>query len=292
MKKFLGIILSMVIMFGNVPVFAGDENIHMKQENCYQTKEQQFYVTTRVSEIIRELKLKERNTYTQVVMVDDWIHDNIKYDTEKVKEHIGSRRTAYSALANGYTVCVGFSQLGMEFCKQLGIPCEYVGCVTRDTNIGHEMLIVEINSLWYYWDITARDKYLLGGEKINKEYKIDVIKSYYDNSEKTVAQKDFVESYTPVYCLTKKDLAESLAFQHMLEDGKKLVDRSITNPALEVIYVSKILYGKTYCFYAYKYTEKGRIKYNLFKENENDKTKLSYVTKVYTYNPVNTIIID
>lgn len=275
----------MVMVFSLVPTFASNENVYMNTEKCYQNAAQQEYVSERVTEIIEELRLKDRNTYTQINMIDKWIHENIEYDHEKADQFVNFRRTAYSGLKNGYTVCVGFSQLGMEFCRQLGIPCEYVYCkYDNNERTTHVMLIVEIETpdgknQWYYWDITSKGKTLFGEEYANVFFDmIAKTTSYYNNTKNKVAKNSYEEDYDVVYSLTGVEMTKNSILEYILKQYCKGCYFSGMH------HFSFNKYGFDISYYIHE-EEDGYYKteYRIY-QGENV-SNVEYVTSVYIYNP-------
>lgn len=174
---------------GLMPVYtSSNEYIYMTTGKCYQTKEEQEYVTKRVSEIIDELNINGKNRVNQLYKINEWMKNNIEYDHEKVDLDINDRRTAYSALINGFTVCTGYSQLAKEFCRQLDIPCDYVeGSIPLGGK--HETVIVQMeNDLWYYWDPTD-DIFLVGED--NKFMNTVNVTNHYDISKNEISKDDY-----------------------------------------------------------------------------------------------------
>lgn len=228
MKKFISFVLSIVMVVGmTTPVFASDETIYMNVENCYQSEKQREYVSERVTEIIKELRLDERNTFSAIWLINNQMKENIEYDHEHLRDFNGSRRTAYCALKNGYTVCVGYSQLTMEFCKQLDIPCEYVHLWFKNTyDIYHiiNMVYMEDTGKWYYWDPTY-GIVLIGSEYAEVIYRgIKTKTSYYDNTEKEVAEDDYSYEVVPVRTVTEEEYMTGKAIIDKYENYSETID--------------------------------------------------------------------
>lgn len=189
-KKIACFILMLILITSTLAsTFASNESIYAKVNNCFQTKNQREYVTKKVAEIIEEFNLKSDDAPLAIFFFDGWIGENIKYDDEHFMDFVGSRRTAYSALTEGYTVCVGFAQLVMEFCRQLDIPCEYVHLWDKsETEFSHiiNMVYIEETESWYYWDATS-GTVLIGSQYAENIYRdIEKQTCYYNNSDKKV----------------------------------------------------------------------------------------------------------
>lgn len=220
MKKFISLVLSVLIIFGLIPVYAVNEEAYMRTELCYQTKEEQAYVSGTVSAIINELNLKNKNTYTRITLVNEWISKNLQYDFAGYLSGVNENRTAYKGLFYGRTVCSGYSQLAMEFCRQLGINAEYVKCLYYgdDNKEAHGLLLVEVEvdngeTKWYYWDPTSGHE-LCGSEYLKlKRYEPLYKTEYYDISNLNISEKDYKDENEIVFDMTYKEAMLGKAFK-------------------------------------------------------------------------------
>lgn len=173
-----------------------------KSAKCEMTREERKAVEEKVSEIITELDLRDmKYRIQQIAYIQDWLNGNVSYDTG----YQYSNRTAYSGLIDGSTVCTGYCEIGLEFCKQLNIPCEVFYCEYKDEDIGlvtHVALVVQMeNELWYYWDITSinpLDEALLIGTTDSKRHFGNIVKDspgYTDISKYQIDEQNYFGRY-------------------------------------------------------------------------------------------------
>lgn len=210
MKKIFSFMMALMIASGMLNVYAQtDEAAYMRAENCYQTQEQREYVAEAVAEIIDELGIEAKDRYNQITAINKWLKKNVEYDHQEWDKDIASRRTAYSALTDGITVCSGYIQLGREFCLQLDIPSDYVRVM--DGNDAHGILMVQMeDGEYYYWDPT-NDRCLIGAETLGMKALTST--NYYNNRNNTVSNKSYIEKYSPKLQLTQKEYDENEAIK-------------------------------------------------------------------------------
>lgn len=212
MKKILSFMMALMIVSSVFNVYAQtDETAYMRAENCYQSEEQRAFVSDKVSEIIDELGIETKDRYNQITAINEWLKKNVTYDHQEWKKNITSRRTAYSALTDGVTVCSGYIQLGREFCQQLDIPSDYVRVM--DGNDAHGVLMVQMeDGKYYYWDPT-NDRCLIGAETLGMKALTST--SYYNNGKNKVSDKSYVDQYNPKLQLTQKECEENEAIKNL-----------------------------------------------------------------------------
>ncbi len=123
----------------------------------------------KVAEILDELDVYDKDEYTQIKAVYDYLMDNAEYvKNYKEKEEEGTNliyHSSYSALIMGETVCQGYATALYRLLRELGISCR----VIAGTSTGgyHAWNIVRIGSYYYLVDATwddqsvKKDKYFL-----------------------------------------------------------------------------------------------------------------------------------
>ncbi len=124
------------------------------------TPSQENYITNRVNSILSSLSLGGKTEIQKILIINDWICDNVDYVPTSIydpsredvtTESAKAKRiyhTAYPALSEGYTVCQGYAALFYRMCKQSGLKVRYV------TSTDHAWNIVKYGSAWYNIDTT------------------------------------------------------------------------------------------------------------------------------------------
>lgn len=158
----------------SVSVFAQTSFDDFEYYQLYEISDtEEAMVDTEIDRLIDELKIRNSDRYTQVKTVNDWLYNNIEYD----KEILDSNRSAYAALFNKKTVCVGFTSTFYKFMEKLNIPCDLVKCQVVPSAEWHSIAMVEMDDgYWYYVDPTfgtsKSSVFLCGTKTANTYYKI------------------------------------------------------------------------------------------------------------------------
>lgn len=120
------------------------------------TLKQENTVEAFVNSFISELKAKKLTRLELIRAVHDKICNITEYD--KASEESGYSvdsdvNTAYSAIANGKTLCEGYSALFYRICRELGIPVRIVESQTHAWNIVKPV----VGKYYYNIDVTWDD---------------------------------------------------------------------------------------------------------------------------------------
>ena len=110
---------------------------------------QESYVSKRVSEILNSLDLNNKNDYSKLFSIYDWIVRNVSYADSLTGDEVF---TAYGALADKKAVCQGFVQLFYRMTMEAGISCRIIGGTADGVN--HVWVIAGINGRYYLLDPT------------------------------------------------------------------------------------------------------------------------------------------
>ena len=117
--------------------------------------------TAKVQEILDELNVYDKDEYTQVKAVYDWLLDNAEYvdmDKYNAAAETGDNviyHSAYSSLIMGETVCQGYATAIYRLLRELGISCRVV---SGDAGGAHAWNMVRIGSYYYLIDATWDDQ--------------------------------------------------------------------------------------------------------------------------------------
>lgn len=166
------------------------------------TYKQEQAVNYEVKKILDEMNVYDKDDYTKVKAVHDFITENINYDYS-LKKH-----TAYDALITKKVVCNGYAALTYKMMKELGVN---IRCITGNKNTDyHAWNIVKINNKWYNidntWDAvlsenaTVSYNYFLKNNKEfsehyrDKQFKTSSFNNSHPMSETSYKNKDYYEN--------------------------------------------------------------------------------------------------
>ena len=128
----------------------------------FTTPEQAEEENVKVQEILDELDVYDKDEYTQVKAVYDWLINNAEYVNSNIYNSAQAQgknviyHSAYSALIMGETVCQGYATAFYRLMRELGISCRIVsGTVTGGL---HAWNMVRIGSYYYLVDATWDDQ--------------------------------------------------------------------------------------------------------------------------------------
>ena len=110
------------------------------------TYSQEVEVDKKVKEVLDDLNVYDKDEYTKIKAVHDYIVKNIKYD------YSFNNHSAYNAIVNKKSVCQGYATLTYKMLKELGVETRYITGTGNGEN--HGWNIVKIGSLWYNLDNT------------------------------------------------------------------------------------------------------------------------------------------
>lgn len=102
------------------------------------------------------------NQYKDIVMVHDYLIDNIEYDESYKSIGIYS---VYGALVKKLAVCEGYAKAFKYIVNSAGIECELVqGKATNSSGNteSHAWNVVKIDDKWYFVDVTWDDPIVIG----------------------------------------------------------------------------------------------------------------------------------
>lgn len=119
------------------------------------TKEQEDYVDDETDKIISQVIAPEMTDMEKVRAIHDFVLKVTAYD------YTMQSRSAYSALANGKTVCQGYAMLVYKLCEKAKIPARIItGTIPAGFHAWNE---VQVDGVWYNIDTTyddaEKDKY-------------------------------------------------------------------------------------------------------------------------------------
>lgn len=201
MKKFLSLVLAMLIVVGATPAYATTNFKSYGQiEQCNMTAAQTQTVKDFIDSFIEEHNVKNMTRSEQLAELAVYLCGNVEYDYDYIREN----RTAYALVTKGLTVCVGYTQLAYMYCEALEIPCDIVfnSMKTAPASETHVMNMVQMeDGLWYYLDYTESvpensNGFLFGEDTANAYYRWIVKKtSYSDISGNEVSKEDYLTKY-------------------------------------------------------------------------------------------------
>lgn len=119
------------------------------QFSFHATREQEDYVDSEVSEILKDIIKVGMNDYQKEKAIHDYIVANLAYDTT-LKNY-----SSYEGLKNGQTVCTGYAQLAYKMLNESGIEAKIVVGVANGED--HVWNLVKLDNIWYHLDCTWDD---------------------------------------------------------------------------------------------------------------------------------------
>ncbi len=127
----------------------------------FTTPQQAEEENKKVKEILDELNVYDKDEYTQVKAIYDWLLDNAqyvdmdKYNAAKEQGNNVIYHSAYSALIMGDTVCQGYATAFYRLARELGLSCRLI---SGNAGGPHAWNIVRIGSYYYLVDATWDDQ--------------------------------------------------------------------------------------------------------------------------------------
>lgn len=110
------------------------------------------------------------SNYEKIVQVNDWLVDNVEYDTSEQENSYN----LYGALVEKKAVCEGYAESFKYIMDKIGIPCVTVMGTAQNsegTTENHEWNYVELDGKWYAVDATWDDPILEGYAKLTNNIK-------------------------------------------------------------------------------------------------------------------------
>ncbi|WP_455539676.1 transglutaminase domain-containing protein [Terrisporobacter sp.] len=110
------------------------------------TYSEEQLVNKKVKLVLDKLDVYDKDEYTKIKAVHDYIVRNIKYDYD-LKNY-----SAYDAIINKKVVCQGYATLTYKMLSELDIDCRLIRGSSKEGS--HAWNIVKIGNLWYNLDNT------------------------------------------------------------------------------------------------------------------------------------------
>ena len=130
------------------------------------------------------------NTYQDLLIIHDYLVDNITYD--QTYNATGSY-SIYGALVTGSCVCEGYAEAFKYLANSAGIPCEIMQGTAQNSageTERHAWNCVEINNRWYYVDATWDDPIIVGNGRLTDDIKY----RYFLKGKNDFEQDHFLET--------------------------------------------------------------------------------------------------
>ncbi len=121
-----------------------------------------------IKEEVVEL-VKGFDDYNKILIIHNWLIDNLQYDTELDSEHIYD---IYGALNHASAVCEGYARAFKYILDGLNIPTVLVSGTATDTEgkeESHMWNYVQVNNRWYAIDLTWDDPIIQGNGELTDE---------------------------------------------------------------------------------------------------------------------------
>lgn len=133
------------------------------------TKEEEDYVDAAVEKIVGQLVTSKMSDISKETAIHKWIVENVKYDYSL------KQITAYTALKDRRTTCMGYAILMDKMLQQAGVESKII---TGNYPEGyHAWNMVKINSKWYHLDVT--DDWALGEKLPQNKTESEMISANY-----------------------------------------------------------------------------------------------------------------
>jgi len=158
------------------------------------TADQEKATDKKVDEILKELKLDGKDTYSKIKLIYDYMSKNITYDWQNANKSDKLKHSAYAAAVKKKCVCQGYCSLLYRLLLENGIDNRII-TGTSDGK-AHGWNIVKIDGKYYYLDVTfdsasgAYHEWFLKGSdnfknhKAKDEYTTSAFKKNYPLSKK------------------------------------------------------------------------------------------------------------
>ena len=157
------------------------------------TLEQEQEVDAEVSSILDKLDLEGKSDYEKIRAIYSYVRNSTDYDLTQYDDN-NVKRTAYSALVKGETVCQGYSLAMYRLLLESGVDTRIVyglGVPKLGPSGAHSWNIVQCNGDYYYMDSTWDD--MRGRYFLNLQTQGDFEKSHINKEE--YAEKEFINKY-------------------------------------------------------------------------------------------------
>ena len=122
--------------------------------NYLTTATEEAEVNYKVKLVLDKLNVYDKDDYTKIKAVHDYIVKNIKYD------HSLQNYSAYDAIINKNVVCQGYATLTYKMLTERGVDCRYISGTSNEGP--HAWNIVKIGDVWYNLDNTWDASYTRG----------------------------------------------------------------------------------------------------------------------------------
>lgn len=136
-----------------------------------------------ILDFLGDLELKSIN---DLIVIRDLIHSRLEFRdyNDKTKEHADSiqwKRTASEIITDGYVykgrACSDLVIVFLAICKAAGIEgrlVKLIGVNIHGKEVGHSIAEVNLNSVWYTFDLSTKDSVPKEGEltDLSRYYKI------------------------------------------------------------------------------------------------------------------------
>lgn len=137
------------------------------QFTYYANASQEKYVTSNVKKIVSKLGLAGKADDVKIKAVYDYVTAHVKYDNDALSGNKPLAHSAYSAIADGKTVCQGYAGLVYRLMREADIPVRIITGKSKGQN--HAWNIVKLSGKWYNLDATW-DSTLSGGNDKKYQY--------------------------------------------------------------------------------------------------------------------------
>lgn len=200
-----------------------------------ETKEQEAKVNDYIKNNILPVLKSAKDDYEKVYLINEWIKNNVSYDTTY------KNQSSYNAIFNRKATCNGYAMLFNKIAKASGLESKVI--IGKAKNAPHAWNAVKVNGVWYFVDPTWNDttgfnKYLLLSlQEISVDHKAETAlpqpvaqKSYFaELLEKAQARNDAeaMETITRIYdvafCATREDMLKEVTNQLKTKSLRKIM---------------------------------------------------------------------
>jgi len=175
----------------DVYIDCGDNTNYLAEG--YSSKDQILEYENKIEQVVQKVitKTLRKNDYEKILIVHDYLVDNIDYDQTVSKDNIYNM---YGAIVNEEAVCEGYAKAFKYLMNQVGVESIVVIGEATDSDgntQNHAWNYVELNNTWYAADATWDDPILIGGGRLSKKHKY----KYFLKGSVTM-REDHTESYT------------------------------------------------------------------------------------------------
>lgn len=139
---------------------AGEAVTYTYQMSYLTTAEQEKAVDKRVEEILSSLNISGKSDYEKVKAIYRWIYSNVEVEVNSFNSYKDTQlRTAYGALTNGISVCLGHAELLCRMLGEEGISSRMIAGYSGASqsngsySMNHVWNIVKLGSYYYNCDV-------------------------------------------------------------------------------------------------------------------------------------------